>query len=404
MSEIESELPHAREPGRHPPGSGSSAAAQRPLRVAVLHNLKSNAPPDGDRPADALAELDIESNIEAYCAALASRGHQVLALDGNAGLPAVLRRKRIDICFNTCEGYRGDSREAQVPALLEMSGLAYTGGKVMCLANTLDKVATKHILVSAGVATPDFQEFLDPANRLDPRLRFPLFVKPNREGTGIGIDGGSVVRDEAALRERVAWLLRAYRQNVIAEEYVPGEDVTCGLVGNLSPRAAGDPVPSLLGMPLALGGGLDYDGVHVFPVSQINHAAIPDMDPYYSHAVKALPLEAYPYTCPALLAPELTAEIMRLTIETFRVTRCLDFGRVDFRLHRNEDMRPYVIEINALPGLAPISDLVLCARAEGWSYADLLNGVLEAGLRRCGLERFLPDAPMHVGTLSQAVA
>ena len=118
--------------------------------MAVLHNLKSNAPPDGDRPADALAELDIESNIEAYCAALASRGHQVLALDGNAGLPAVLRRKRIDICFNTCEGYRGDSREAQVPALLEMSGIAYTGGKVMCLANTLDKVATKHILVSAG--------------------------------------------------------------------------------------------------------------------------------------------------------------------------------------------------------------------------------------------------------------
>ncbi len=370
----------------------------------MLHNLKRNAPPDGDRPADALAELDIESNIEAYCAALASRGHQVVPLDGNADLLNVLHRKHIDICFNTCEGYRGNSREAQVPALLEMDGIPYTGGKVMCLANTLDKSATKHILVSAGVPTPGFQEFLDPANRLDLRLRFPLFLKPNREGTGIGIDAGSVVHTEAQLRERVAWLLQAYRQTVIAEEYVPGEDVTCGLVGNLSPRAAGDPVPSLVSLPLGAGGGLDYDGVHVFPVSQVNHAAIPNMDPYYSHAVKALPLDSYPYTCPAPLAPGLTAEIMRLTIETFRVTRSLDFGRVDFRLRRDENLRPYVIEINALPGLAPISDLVLCARAEGWSYADLLNSVLEAGLRRNGLEAFLPKEPMRVGALSPMAA
>ncbi len=397
MSDTESELPHPREPGPGNWGPGSRAVARRPLRVAILHNLKSNAPPDGDRPADALAELDVESNIEAYTVALTARGHQVVSLDGNAELPSTLRRKRIDICFNTCEGYRGDSREAQVPALLEMCGIPYTGGKVMCLANTLDKVATKHILVSAGVATPRFQEFLAADNLLDPRLRFPLFVKPNREGTGIGIDAGSVVHDEQVLRERVAWLIHAYRQTVIAEEYVPGEDVTCGLVGNLSPKAAGDPVPPLVHRALTAKGGLDYDGVHVFPVSQINHKAIPDMDPYYSHAVKALPLEEYPYTCPALLSPELTAEIMRLTIETFRVTRCLDFGRVDFRLHRDEALRPYVIEINALPGLAPISDLVLCAKAEGWSYADLLNGVLEAGLRRYGLNEFLPREAMRVG-------
>jgi D-alanine-D-alanine ligase len=250
------------------------------------------------------------------------------------------------------------------------------------------------------MSTPRYQEFRAADNWLDPRLRFPLFVKPNREGTGIGIDAGSVVHDEPALRERVAWLIRAYRQTVIAEEYIPGEDVTCGLVGNLSPKAAGDPVPALAHLPRTAGGGLDFDGVHVFPVSQINHTAIPNMDPYYSHAVKELPLEAYPYTCPAPLPAELTAEIMRLTIETFRVTRCLDFGRVDFRLHRDDHLRPYVIEINALPGLAPISDLVLCAQAEGWSYADLLNGVLEAGLRRYGMEEFVPREAMKVGVVA----
>jgi D-alanine-D-alanine ligase len=353
--------------------------------VAVLHNLKKHAPANGPRPPDAFAELDIEAYIAAYAAALRAAGHHVIGIDGNPDLFRRLKRLKVDICFNTCEGYRGDAREAQVPALLEMMGIPYTGGKVTCLANTLDKAATKRILDAYGLPTPRFQEFTHPGLPLDEALRFPLFVKPNREGTGIGIDSKSLAQTEDALRAKVAYILKEYGETVLVEEYVPGRDITCGLVGNLSALQSGQPVPDLSGMPRTPGGGLDWNGVHFFPISEVDHSRIPEMDPYYSYAVKALSVEEYPYFCPAPIPEGIADEVRRLTLETFRVTQTLDFARVDFRLHSGENLKPYILEINSLPGLTPISDLTLCAQAEGWSYARLLQSVLTAGARRYGL-------------------
>jgi D-alanine-D-alanine ligase len=365
-----------------------NATKKRRLRVVVLHNLKKHAPADGFHPADAYAELDSETNIAAYAGALRAAGHHIVGVDGNPDLFRRLKRLKVDICFNTCEGYRGDAREAQVPAILEMMGIPYTGGKVTCLANTLDKAATKRILTACGLPTPPFQEFTHPDLPLEKGLRFPLFVKPNREGTGIGIDSQSLVRNQRQLREKVAHILKEYGENAIVEEYIPGRDITCGLVGNLSAEQAGRPVPEMRDLPRTPGGGLDWNGLHVFPISEVDHSRIPNMDPYYSYAVKALSLEEYPYFCPAPIPGDLADEVVRLTLETFRVTQCLDFARVDFRLHEGENLRPYIIEINALPGVTPISDLTLCAQSEGWSYARLIQSVLEAGAKRYGL---IPD-------------
>lgn len=355
------------------------------LRVAVLHNLKKHAPSNGSHPADAFAELDSESNIAAYAAALRAAGHHVIGIDGNPDLFRRLKRLRVDICFNTCEGYRGDAREAQVPALLEMMGIPYTGGKVTCLANTLDKAATKRILDAHGLPTPRFQEFTHVDLPLDETLHFPLFIKPNREGTGIGIDSKSLVHSEDQLRAKVGYILKEYGETVLVEEYIPGRDITCGLVGNLSALESGQPVPEMGQLPRTPGGGLDWNSVHIFPISEVDHSRIPNMDPYYSYAVKALSLEEYPYFCPAPIPDEIADEVRRLALETFRVTQSLDFARVDFRLHSGENLRPYIIEINSLPGLTPVSDLTLCAQAEGWSYAHLIQSVLTAGARRYGL-------------------
>jgi D-alanine-D-alanine ligase len=362
-----------------------SPRARHGLRVVVLHNLRKHAPQNGPRPPDALAELDSETNVAAYAAALRAAGHHVIGLDGNPDLFRHLKRLKVDICFNTCEGYRGDGREAQVPAVLEMIGIPYTGGKVTCLANTLDKAATKRILVASGLPTPRFQEFTHAGLTLSPELRFPLFVKPNREGTGMGIDTGSMVRSEAQLRERVEYILKEYGESALVEEYIPGRDVTCGLVGNLTALEAGQAVPDPLPVDRTPGGGMDWNGVHVFPISEVDYSRIPDMDPFYSRKVKELPLEAYPYLCPAPLPESIASDLVRLTVETFRVTQSLDFARVDFRLHTGENLKPYILEINSLPGLTPISDLTLCALAEGWSYNRLIQSVLEAGARRYGL-------------------
>ncbi len=352
------------------------APTTRPLRVAVLHNSKTDALKaalPADAPADALAELDSQRGVHDYTAALSVLGHTVAAFEGDIHLPQRLAEFAPDICFNTCEGVRGDSREAQVPALLEMLGLPYTAAKVLSLAVTLDKAMTKRVLAYHGLPTPHFQEFRHADEPLDPALAArlarggALFVKPNREGTGTGIYKDALVRTEAGVRERVAYLQGAYGQTVLVEEYVAGRDVTCGLVGNLS----------------AVGGA---DDLHLFPISEINYSGYPPgTEQFYSYKLKVDLAEDYAYWCPAPLSDELAAEVRRLTIETFRVCGCLDIARVDFRLDTDNNLQPMILEINALPGLAYNSDLTLCAQADGWSHYDLLQAYFNSAVRRCGL-------------------
>jgi D-alanine-D-alanine ligase len=348
----------------------SPRSGDRPLRVAVLYNLKENAPQlNGQRPKDALAELDSRRNVEDYSTAIRALGHEVMAVEGNAHLPQWLAEHPTDICFNTCEGYQGDSREAQVPALLEMLGVPYTAAKVLALAITLDKAMTKRVLAYHGLPTPRFQEFRHPRELLNPELRFPLFAKPNREGTGIGIYEDAVIYTEAALREKVAYLLSAYQETVLVEEYVEGRDVTCGLVGNLRPDS------STFG-----------DDLHLFPISEVNYAAYaPGTEHFYSYRLKVELADDYQALCPAPIPPEIADEVRRLTVETFRVCGCLDVARVDFRLDEHNHLQPMILEINALPGLNWNSDLTLCAQTEGWTHAQLIQAVFNAALERYGL-------------------
>ncbi len=342
------------------------------LRVAVLYNLKENAPSlNGSAPKDALAELDSMTNVEDYCAAIRALGHSVVAFEGNAELPQRLAEHPVDLCFNTCEGFRGDSREAQVPALLEMMGVPYTASRVMALAITLDKAMTKRVLHYYGLPTPAFQEFFAADQPLDPRLRArlaagaTLFVKPNREGTGIGIHSDARLRDEASLRAKVAYLLGAYNESVLVEEYIEGRDVTCGLVGNL--RLDGTP---------------DED-LHLFPISEVDYSVYPaGTEPFYSYKLKVDLADSYRNLCPAPLPEAVAAEVRRLTVETFRACGCRDVARVDFRLDVNNNLQPMILEINALPGITSISDLTLCAEAEGWTHAQLVQAVFQAAVRR----------------------
>jgi len=352
--------------------------AERPLRVAVLHNTKEHANLNGRRPKDALAELDSPRNVNDYVNALRELGHDVIALEGDAALPQRLAEHPVDICFNTCEGYRGDSREAQVPALLEMLGVPYTASRVLALAVTLDKAMTKRVLAYHGLPTPHFQEFFSPDQPLDPALRTRLeqggglFVKPNREGTGMGIYGDAVVRTPALLRDRVAYLLAAYRQSVLVEEYIEGRDVTCGLVGNFGPDGSAD-------------------GFTILPISEVDHTVYPPgTEPFYSYNLKVEMADRYRCLCPAPLGDNLTAEVRRLTLETFRACGCLDVARVDFRLDIHNHLQPMILEINALPGLAHNSDLTLCAEAYGWSHHQLIQAIFNTAAARHGLAAPIP--------------
>jgi D-alanine-D-alanine ligase len=374
------------------PAGGLLSNGQRGLRVAVLHNSKLETTHlNGSTPKDVLAELDNPRNVQDYLTALRQLGHTVMAFDGGPHLPQLLAEHQIDICFNTCEGRRGDSREAQVPALLEMLGVPYSASKVLALAVTLDKAMTKRVLAYHHLPTPHFQEFGHADEPLDLALARrlaaggALFVKPNREGTGMGIHRDALVRSEAELRLRVAHILHAYHQTALVEEYVEGRDVTCGLVGNLSPE-----------------GGAD--NLHLFPILEVDHTVYPPgTEPFYSYALKVEMAELYRGFCPAPIPDDIAAEVRRLTLETFRVCGCLDMARVDFRLDTANNLQPMILEINGLPGLAYNSDLTLAAQAEGWTHHQLIQAVFNAAAERYGLAgRSLPVSPLALPVTAAA--
>ncbi|MFZ4850092.1 MAG: D-alanine--D-alanine ligase family protein [Caldilinea sp.] len=343
------------------------------MRVALLANLKKNAPTWPGIAADRWDELDSEKTVEAIAAALQSRGHTVTFLEGTPTLASDLAKLRPEICFNLCEGHFGDAREAQIPALLEMLRIPYTGSQVLALALALDKPMTKRVLAYHQLPTPAFQVFEDRHEPLHPSLHYPLFVKPSREGTGIGVSAASIVADEKALRHQIQQTLDRYQQPALVEQYIEGREVTVGLVGNLShPRAAAAP----------------WAGLHLFPALEIDLDSHPAEEAgLYTNRMKVELAHAFRYLCPAPLPDRLVELLHRYTAAAFQAIGCRDVCRVDFRLDRHDNDQPYLLEINPLPGLAPnYSDLCLEAAAEGWHYETLINRILDEAIARYGLE------------------
>jgi len=343
--------------------------------VAVIANIKQSIAAEADAPADALAEFDSIATVETLAAAIASGGHRVTIVNADRDFFPTIRDLHPDICFNIAEGLHGDSRESHVPAILEMLGIPYTGGKVLCHAISLDKGVTKQLWRDAGLPTAPFQVFRRPDEPLDPKLTFPLFVKPAREGSGMGINEQSIVHNLRDLRRQVAWVIETYRQPAIIERYLSGREFTVGLIGNTP--TPGRPRWNDLYNEL---------GYHLFPVLEIDAHIGAGKGLYNTLAKSFLPGEtgAPAYICPAHIDPGFATELQHLAIKAFEAVGGLDVGRVDFKLGRFG--RPYLLEINTLPGLNPLaSDMCIVSQAEGMTYETLINEILTLALDRYGL-------------------
>lgn len=363
------------------------------MRIAVLANLKKNAPHDWDMPEDQWADLDSESTIGHIMEALRQGGHEPTFMEGDRTLWDSLHAWQPDICFNICEGHFGDAREAQVPAVLEMLRIPYTGAKVLTLALTLDKPMTKRVLDYHDLPSPAFQVFESPDEELDPDLEFPLFVKPSREGTGMGVSPSSIANNEAELRNELSNQLRRYHEPILVERFIEGREVTLGAIGNLV-----QPV----GRRILHGATLDQigHGLHFLPPLEVDMASYDRAEGgIYSHRLKVDLVDQFHYYCPAPLDEALLEQLQWLMAATFRVTGCFDVARVDFRLDTRDHNKPYILEINPLPGLSPgISDLVLEAEADGIDYVSLINMILDQAIRRYGITA---DQP-HIMVMSNS--
>ncbi len=349
----------------------------KPWLVAVLANIKDDLTQlPSDVPADALADFDHIETIQAIRAAIETGGHKTVFIQADRNLPFSLRDIQPDICFNIAEGLGGDAREAQVPALLEMLRIPYTHSRIMANAISLDKTLTKRIWRDRRLPVAPFQEFIVGTEPLRAELEFPLFVKPAREGTGMGVDTKAIVHSANELQERVDYIIQKYRQPALVETFLSGREFTCGLIGRWDAKKY-SLHPEW------------YDtkyGYHVFPVLELDssRSVTPGI---YSHASKSKEVgeEGAPgYICPAEIDPELTRKLQSLTAKAHMAIKAIDVSRTDIRL--NAKGEPVLIEINTLPGLTPgYSDLCLEAAAEGIAYEDIILDILYLGASRWGM-------------------
>ncbi len=347
------------------------------MHVALLANLKKNAPTWAGMSPDYWDDLDSEETIAGILAALESGGHRVTFLEGDVTLYDRLRQLKPDICFNITEGHFGDAREAQVPAILEMLRIPYTGSRVLTLALSLDKPMTKRVLAYHDLPTPPFQVFERVNETLNPDMHFPLFVKPSREGTGMGISAESIVMDERQLARQLRQLFERYDQPALVERFIEGREVTVGLVGNLSS-------PVAWRLPEDEEAPRISRGLHFFPPLEVDMSRYPAEEAgVYTSRIKTALAHEFHYLCPAPLSPEQVEDLNWLAAATFRVTGCLDVARVDFRLDASDNDKPYILEINPLPGLnRDYSDLPIEAQAGGWTYEELVNRILDEAIER----------------------
>ncbi len=349
---------------------------KRYWKIAVLANIKDDSLPKPEGvPPDAFADFDHIETVDSIRAALETDGHQTVFVPADANLPYALRDERPDICFNIAEGIRGDAREAQIPALLELLQVPYTGSRVLTNGISLDKTLTKRIWRDRRLPVAPFQEFNAGDEPLRTDLEFPLFVKPAREGTGMGVDMNAIVNNEKELRERAQYIINTYQQPALVETFLPGREFTVGILGRSDAKLYSRHPE-----------WYEKDGFHRFPILELDMTrSVTPM--VYSQAAKSKDVgeEGAPgYFCPADIEPELEKKLKHLALRAHLILNALDVSRTDIRLDAGGN--PRLIEINTLPGLTPdYSDLCLQSQAEGIRYEDLILEILYLGASRWGM-------------------
>lgn len=345
-------------------------------KIAVLANIKNESQPKPEGvPPDAFADYDHIETIDALRAALETDGHKTVFIHADRDLPFALRKEKPDICFNIAEGLGGDAREAQVPALLEMLAIPYTGSRVLANGISLDKTLTKRIWRDRRLPVAPFQEFNFGDEPLRPELKFPLFVKPAREGTGMGVDMKAIVNNEKELRERTQYIINTYQQPALVETFLPGREFTVGILGRADSKLFSRHPE-----------WYEKDGFHRFPVLELDTGQSTSPWIYTNEAKsKEVGANGVPgFFCPAEIEPDLEKKLKYLALRAHQILNTLDVSRTDIRL--DEEGNPRLIEINTLPGLTPdYSDLCLQAAAEGIRYEDLVLEILYLGASRWGM-------------------
>ncbi|MGE5683506.1 MAG: D-alanine--D-alanine ligase family protein [Bacillota bacterium] len=264
-----------------------------------------------------------------------------------------------DAIFNFVESVDGKANfEAYAAGLYELMGYHYTGNSPLALATCLDKSRTKQILNSFGIKSPNFMiaRYKEKIKPDQFSLKFPVILKLLNEDASIGISELSVVNSFEEVNQRLSFLFRVYRQNVLIEEYINGRELNVSVLGG-----------------------------KVLPISEISFDGLPKGLPkIVTYEGKWSPESVYyKYTnpvCPAELDDELRQKVEETAKKAFEIMNCRDYARIDIRLSRNNV--PYVIEVNPNPDLSTDAGFARASAAAGMTYAELLYTISNFALER----------------------
>jgi len=320
--------------------------------IGLTYDLRSDYLKEGFSEEET-AEFDRESTVEGIEKALQQLGYTTDRIGHVHHLVNRLARgDRWDMVFNISEGMYGIGREAQVPALLDAYKIPYTFSDPLVLSLTLHKGMTKCIIRNAGIPTPDFIVIERESDIEKINLPFPLFVKPNAEGTGKGIDSLSKVKSADQLVTVCQNLLKRYPSGLLVEEYLPGREFTVGIFGT-----GNDSHPA---------GIMEI----IYKLEETNNI--------YSYQTKSDYHKSVEYIVPE---PGISANCFDLALKTWQVLGCRDAGRVDIRLDRSGF--PNFIEVNPLAGLDKVhSDLPILAYKQGYNYVDIIDEIMNSARKR----------------------
>ena len=277
-------------------------------------------------------------------AALRSQGVDAHAFDPAERELFELKRDGINRCFIALHGRFGE--DGSVQGALELLRIPYTGSGVLASAIAMDKVMTKRVWIAEGLPTPRYR-WLSPEQRSREHIRavpdtlgLPLIVKPPREGSSIGI---TKVVGYSQMQAAVE-LAAKYDADVLCEEFIEGEEVTCPVIG-AGEAAQALPVVKIM----APEGAYDYQ------------------NKYFTDDVK--------YQCPSGLPEAEEREIQRVVVQAYRTLGCRGWGRADLMI-RASDRKPFLLELNTSPGMTGHSLVPMSARAAGLSYEALCVRIL----------------------------
>lgn len=330
------------------------------MTIGLTYDLRSDYLAEGFSEEET-SEFDKEETIEDVERALHKLGYATERIGHVKSLLHALNKgQRWDLVFNICEGMYGIGREAQVPAILDAFQIPYTFSDPLVLSLTLHKGMTKRIIRDAGIPTADFA-VISTIQEIDKiKLPYPLFIKPNAEGSGKGIAWNSKVNSLTELKATAQHLWKTIQGSLLVETYLSGREFTAGVVGT----------------------GEDSVSVGCMEVHFNQHAK----DSIYSYDMKTNWEEYISYSLPD---KEIANQVCGLAIDAWKVLECRDAGRIDIRF----DARgvPHFIEVNPLAGInEKTSDLPILARMNGVSYDSLIESIITSALKRTK-----PDTKLH---------